>query len=339
GKNSTVTVTDSLADPSTLGTATWNKDGTPTVFDYTLTHEGVENTCVDFTNTATIVETGQSDSETVTVCTQGDLVVAKSAQASYDRTYAWDISKVADRDRLDTLEGEPGTVNYTVGVTPTGYVDSGWEMSGAVTVHNPNVYKDVTVDLSDVPDLGGGAACVLDETEDFLVDAGQTRTFTYTCSFEEQPAYDGSNAVHVDWGTGKVSATTAVGFELDEAIDETVTVTDDLFGGELGQVTWNADGKTVDLEYALEVEGPLDACETVTNTATIVETGQEAQAEVLVCGPEILPVEEEVPPAPRPPAILPETGAPYGMGLWAWLGGLMVALGAALLMWRRRDAS
>jgi large repetitive protein len=339
GKNSTVTVTDSLADPSTLGTATWNKDGTPTVFDYTLTHEGVENTCVDFTNTATIVETGQSDSETVTVCTQGDLVVAKSAEASYDRTYAWDISKVADRDRLDTLEGEPGTVNYTVGVTPTGYVDSGWEMSGAVTVHNPNVYKDVTVDLSDVPDLGGGAACVFDETEDFLVEAGQTRTFTYTCSFEEQPAYDGSNAVHVDWGTGKVSATTAVGFELDEAIDETVTVTDDLFGGELGQVTWNADGKTVDLEYALEVEGPLDACETVTNTATIVETGQEAQAEILVCGPEILPVEEEVPPAPRPPAILPETGAPYGMGLWAWLGGLMVALGAALLMWRRRDAS
>jgi LPXTG-motif cell wall-anchored protein len=130
-----------------------------------------------------------------------------------------------------------------------------------------------------------------------------------------------------------------VGFELDEAVDETVTVTDDLFGGELGQVTWNADGKTVDLEYALEVEGPLDACETVTNTATIVETGQEAQAEVLVCGPEILPTEEERPPAPRPPAILPETGAPHGMGLWTWLGAIMVALGAALLMSRRRDVS
>jgi large repetitive protein len=336
--------------PALLGKAKW-ADGS-TTFAYPLSMGGDAGVCTDYTNTATIDVTASdhglkqlgldkddpSASETVTVCVEAPLTASKTASASYDRTYLWDISKVADSDRVDTLEGEPGTVEYTVGVTPDGYVDSGWEMSGAVVVHNPNLYKGVTVSLTDVPDLGDGAACVFDETGDLVVGAGATRTFTFTCSFEQRPAYDGTNTVHVDWGTGKVSAITDVAFELDEATDETVTVTDDLYGGELGQVTWNADGTTTDLEYALEVEGPVDACETVTNTATIVETGQEAQAEVLVCGPEILPTEEEV-PAPRPPAILPETGAPYAVGLWTWTGGLMVALGAALLTWRRRYVS
>lgn len=338
--NSTVTVTDNLASPSTLGTATWNASGTPTVFTYSLTHKGVDNTCVDYTNTATITQTGQSDSQVVTVCDQGDLVVTKSAEATYDRTYEWEITKVADRDRLDTEQGEPGTVNYTVGVTPVSYVDSGWEMTGVVTVLNPNAYKDVTIELTDVPDLGEGASCVFDENADFLVEAGETRTFTYTCSFEKQPAYDGSNTVIVDWGAGEVSTTTDVEFELDETTDEIVTVTDDMVEpSELGTVTWDENGKTVEFEYALEHEGRPDVCETVTNTATIVETGQAAQADVLVCGPEILPAEEEVPPKPRPPAILPETGAQAGLGLWTTLGGLMVALGVALLALRRRNAS
>ncbi len=353
--NQTVTVTDSMTDPSELGTATWNEDGTPTKFTYSLKHEGKQNRCVDYTNTARIVETQQSDSQTVTVCDQGDLVVTKTATASYDRTYEWDITKVADRARLDTAAGETGKVDYTVGVTPKGFVDSDWEMSGEVTVYNPNDYKDVTVDLTEDPDLGGGATCDFDETDDLVVEAGETRSFRYTCSFTEEPSYDGSNTVEVDWDGGHVSATTEVDFSMDEEVDKTVTVTDDLLDpSELGEVTWDEDGETVEFEYAMEFEGQADECNTVTNTATIVETGQDAQADVEVCGSEILPAEgesappskpgppikPEVPVKPRPPAeILPETGAPGGTGIWTTLGGLMVAVGAALLIRRRRDAS
>jgi LPXTG-motif cell wall-anchored protein len=355
----TVTVTDSLTDPSVLGTATWNAQGDPTPFTYSLVHKGTENRCVDYTNTATIRETQQSDSETVTLCDQGALVVTKTAEASYDRAYGWAITKVAERTRVDTAAGETGTVSYTVGVTPQGFVDSGWEMTGSVSVSNPNDYKDVTVELSDVPDLGEGATCDFDETQDFQVSAGETRTFGYTCDFTGKPAYDGSDTVRVDWAGGHVEATSQAPFELDQATNETVTVTDDLLDpSELGQVTWDETGKTTEFTYALGFEGKAGQCETVTNTATIVETGQAASADVDVCGANVIaPVEEErqppvkprppfspLPPEhaikPRPPVeILPETGAPGGMGIWSTLGGLMLATGVALLLRRRKAAS
>ncbi len=359
--NSSVTVTDSMTTPSVLGTAIWNSSGEPTEFTYSLTHKGKESSCVDYTNTATISQTGQSDSETVTVCHQGALVVTNTAEASYDRAYRWDITKVADRTRIDTRAGGAGTVGYTVGVTPTGYADSGWEMAGTVTVSNPNAHKDVTVRLTEVPDLGEDATCVFDETEDFLVEAGETRAFTYTCEFEKQPSYDGSSTVLVDWGAGKVEATAEVVFEVDEETDKTVDVTDDMLEpGDLGQVTWDASGRTVEFEYAIDLEGQVGECQTVTNTAAIVETGQEARADVEVCGPEIedeeeqppvkpkppvkphhpvqpgLPIKPELPVKARPPADLPDTGAPSGAGAMTMLGGLMVALGAALLVRRRR---
>ncbi|HEX6486990.1 MAG TPA: LPXTG cell wall anchor domain-containing protein [Nocardioidaceae bacterium] len=348
GANSKVEVTDSLTSQSVLGTAYWNSDQEPTVFEYHLTHEGDEGRCVDYTNTARITQTGQSDSETVTVCDQDDLVVTKTAHASYDRTYDWDITKVADRTRVETEGGGTATVSYAVGVTPDGYTDSDWEMSGAVTVLNPNEYKSVTVDLDDRPDLGEGATCDFDEDEDLVVEADEKRTFTYTCSFEGKPAYDGSNTVIVEWDKGRVSARTDVSFERDHETNRTVTVTDDRVDpSELGQVTWD---ESEVFEYALDLEAPVGACETVTNTAAIVETGQQATAEVVVCGDEVTddekprpkppveppPVRPEPPVAGRPPVLLPSTGAPAGAGLWSTLGGLMIAVGAAMLLRRRR---
>ncbi|HEX6875825.1 MAG TPA: LPXTG cell wall anchor domain-containing protein [Nocardioidaceae bacterium] len=332
--NRTVTVTDSMTNPSVLGEATWNREGAPTLFEYSLTQEGTENTCVDYDNTATITETGQSDTETVTVCDQGGLVVTKVADASYDRTYEWDITKVADQDRVDTAKGESQTVDYTVGVTPTGFVDSGWEMTGSVTVSNPNDYKDVTLELTDVPDVGEGVSCSFDDA-DLVVPAGETRTFGYSCSFEQQPSYDGSNTVVVDWGSGETEATTDVSFEVDQETDKTVTVTDDhVDPAELGTVTWDESGQTTEFGYTLEVEGPVGRCETLTNTATIVETGQDAQADVEVCGSPV-PKPRPGPPDEILPEALPDTGAPSSTGLWTMLGGLMLTVGATLLSRRR----
>jgi len=352
GANREVEVTDSLTTDSVIGTAYWNAEREPTVIEYHLTHDGEEGRCVDYTNTARITQTGQSDSETVTVCDQDDLVVTKTAHASYDRAYRWDITKVADRTRVETVGGKTARVHYAVEVSPDGYTDSGWEMSGAVTVLNPNEYKSVPVHLDDRPDVGEGVTCDFGDAEDLLVEAGETRTFTYTCSFDEQPAYDGSNTVLVDWGKGRVYASTDVSFESDHETNRTVTVTDDrLDPSELGQVTWD---ESEVFEYALDLEAPVGACETVTNTAAIVETGQEAKAAVVVCGDEVIsdekpkppvepgppgdvpPVKPESPAAPRPPVLLPSTGAPVGAGIWTTLGGLMIAVGAAMLVRRRR---
>lgn len=74
--NKTVTVTDqavvtgttTVASAKTLGTATWNADGTPTVFAYTNTYSVPKNGCTSYTNTATITETGQTATAVVKVC-------------------------------------------------------------------------------------------------------------------------------------------------------------------------------------------------------------------------------------------------------------------------------
>lgn len=68
--NQTVTVTDPNASPTTLGTAT-AVDTTPYTtksFNFTWTVNTPAAGCGDFTNTATITETGQTASATVTVC-------------------------------------------------------------------------------------------------------------------------------------------------------------------------------------------------------------------------------------------------------------------------------
>jgi LPXTG-motif cell wall-anchored protein len=307
----TVTVTDDMTADPVLGTATWNAEGTPTVFRYSLTHEGVANDCVDITNTATIIETGQSDQATVGLCNEGELSVTHAVEATLDRVYAWDITKVADRTRLDTTVGQPGTVNYTVGVTPGGAADSGWELTGAVAVHNPNQHKDVAVDLSVLPSLGDGARCDFDESPTRTVPAGASRTYTYGCVFTEKPAYDGTAAVEVTWDGGSVEDAADVRFAVDEQTHRTITVVDDLVGPEpLGNVTWDESGETVEFAYALELTGPVGACETVTNTATIVETGQQDQASVDVCGRAVTPPPVTPPPVTPPPVTPPPATPP-----------------------------
>src|SRR5690606_26842984 len=124
------------ANPVTLGTADWNAAGTPTPFEYTLTHEGVPGQCVDFTNTAWVVVTGDDpqDSATVTVCVEDDITVVKTATASYDRLYEWDIDKSVDDTDVEVDENGRATFTYTVDAVADGFTDSGWEMAGTITV-------------------------------------------------------------------------------------------------------------------------------------------------------------------------------------------------------------
>ena len=193
------------SDPVLLGEASW-EDG-PTTFDYSLTFGGEAGRCTDFTNTAMVEETDQSDSETVSVCRQADLVVDTTAEAAY--TFAWEIDKVADRTTVRT-DDRRRTVGYTVEVTPTTFEDSGWEMDGTVTVTNPNDYKDVDVSLTGLPHLGAGVTCTYAaDAMDTLVAAGETRTFDYGCTFEQKPEYDGTDTVTVAWD-GEVEASTDV---------------------------------------------------------------------------------------------------------------------------------
>jgi hypothetical protein len=348
----TVTVYDDKTVPGRkvrLGEATWSPAGTPTRFTYELPLTGTEGKCTDFTNTASVPLEGSPDLEdkaTVTLCVEGDALLANVVDASYDRSYAWSIAKQADGTRFDVDNDGRATVGYTVAATPGAATDSGWTMNGALTVTNPNDYKSLTVDVATLTDLGGGASCVLTPGQDLTVPASSTRTYTYGCSFTEQPAYSGTGTTKVTWDKGTVSIPSPVAFSLDQETNKVIDVVDDQTvpgrSVALGQATWNAEGTPTPFSYTLELGADANECLDYTNTATIVQTGASADATVTVCGPQILPAEETRPEPkpeptarPRPPAVvagLPETGGPRGLLVWAGAG--LVLAGGALMIGR-----
>jgi hypothetical protein len=143
------------SDPVLLGEASW-EDG-PTTFDYSLTFGGEAGRCTDFTNTAMVEETDQSDSETVSVCRQADLVVDTTAEAAYDRAFAWEIDKVADRTRRTDDRGRRdgrlhGRGHYADDSRTPG-------LDGHGHRHQPERLQDVDVSLTGSARLGAGVTC------------------------------------------------------------------------------------------------------------------------------------------------------------------------------------
>jgi len=132
-----VTVTDSLG--GTLGTVS-STDPSPQTFTYSNTVSGTPGTCVTQNNTATFTtdttSTTGSASKSGKVCEGADLVVSKTATA----TSVPKITKTVDSSRINTFSGGSATFNYTVIVTV-----SGWNVSGTITVSNPNDWEAVTV--------------------------------------------------------------------------------------------------------------------------------------------------------------------------------------------------
>ena len=78
----------------------------------------------------------QMQSDTIPM--NNDLTVTKTAVPHFTRTFAWDITKVADETEVKIAEGGSYTFNYTVGVTHDAGTDSDWVVDGVITVTNPN---------------------------------------------------------------------------------------------------------------------------------------------------------------------------------------------------------
>ena len=283
----TITVEDSFA--GTLGTVTAN-DSEPFAsksFTYDRTESGVAGTCTTYDNTATITETGQSADEEVELCVGKDLTVTKTATASKDRLYKWQIEKDVDQTEINIAEGGTATFNYDVTVTPDGIEESGFVLGGTITIANPNDWENVTVDVSDTLDQGG--TCSITEVSPYVVPAGDSLTLHYTCTT------DGSttrNDVEVTWDKAvyftpgdSASNSAVVSFTLDTETNKVITVIDDqtdpLNPVTLG--TWDWDDGPHTFEYSLEKQGVAGACTDYTNTAVIDETGQDASQTVTVC--------------------------------------------------------
>ena len=68
---------------------------------------------------AEITETGQSDSQTVTICVGKDLTVEKTAAGTYDRLYKWLIDKSVDDTRIEIDLVKLAAAGTRVSVAPS----------------------------------------------------------------------------------------------------------------------------------------------------------------------------------------------------------------------------
>ncbi len=233
-----------------------------------------------YDNTATIVETGESASASVTV-TCNKLSVSKTATTEMKRMYTWTIDKSCSPEETVFLApGETSTASYTVTVN-AGYEDSGWKVSGQISIHNPATIPAVINSLADVVSpainaeitgctfpytLAGGATLTCGYTAELTNDASRTNTATIA-----QQNFDYNHLmVATANGTTNYSGNADVIFgpQSIEHVDECITVSD---AGDLGTVCYGVDPLPKTFTYTRTI-GPYTDCGpyTVENTASFV---------------------------------------------------------------------
>lgn len=295
--NKTITVVDDKTDPLnpvTLGTWNW-ADGEHT-FAYSLDKAGVAGKCTDYTNTARISETGQNDTQEVTVCVGKNLTVSKTAVGTKARTYNWLIDKSVDETQINIADGGTATFNYSVKVTPYSYTDSGWTLGGEITISNPNAWEDITVSVVDTLDQGG--TCSITEAAPYIVPKSGSLTLHYTCTNDGSPTM---NTATVTWDkdtyftpTGSASDDAAVSFVLSGETNKTITVIDDQTDPANPITLGTSDyyDGPFEFNYSLSKSGEAGKCTDYTNTAVIDETKQRDSQRVTVCVGSDLTVEK-----------------------------------------------
>jgi hypothetical protein len=263
-----------------------NDSNNPSGSPWTFTDSGSQTYTRTFTcdgddgthdNTATITETGQSDDASVTVeCSARvpTLEVSKTVSTSLTRTYEWTIVKSVDPASWTLYTGESGTSTYTVSVTRTGPTDSGWAVSGTITVYNNGLVSSTIDSVTDMisPDIGATVECSVEFP--YELDVGDSFTCTYSASLPN--ADTRTNTVTVTVGTTEFSGTASVDFsgasvtEVNKSIHVTDTNGGSWLFGDTGSQTYT---KTFTCD---------DDDGTHANTATITETGQSDDASVTV---------------------------------------------------------
>jgi hypothetical protein len=164
-------------------------------------------------------------------------------------------------------------------VTKSAPVDSGYTVTGQVTVFNPNEVPATGVAVSDAI---GTTTCSVSGGSTIVV-AGGSEVFDYTCSLATGTA--GTNTATVTWDKASVdslddSATATAGFDFLAAptvVGNCTTVSDTL-KGTLGTVC-----ASTTFPYTLSVTVPASGCATYDNTASETTSGTSASASVQVC--------------------------------------------------------
>ena len=186
------------------------------------------------------------------------LIVEKTVETSFDRDWDWTIEKSADQTDLLLTEGEMSTVNYEVTLDATSE-DTNYQVSGTITVTNPEGNPDATVEsISDELDVAGAAEVLCDQELPFVLVAGASINCTYSA---DSDGTDTENTATVTT-SGDVpggSDVEPVSFEGDPAneTDECVLVNDDNpgFPGPDVLICQDDEDKTIEYSVTFGPEG------------------------------------------------------------------------------------
>ena len=238
------------------------------------------------------------------------LVVTKTAQTSYERTYPWIIAKSVTPTGPVTTSADSQVFNYTVTATKGEPADSNNHVDGTITVHNPNAMGVEGVTITDTID--GGPDCLVTDGGDRAIPAYGKVIVTYTCSVKT--IGPGVNVATATWAGGASSGEVEFAFrDPNQVVNDSVDVTD-TFNNGMPVVLNGATpiSATQTFQYPQTVNVPRTGCATFPNTARVV-SGQvvlaEASAQVEVCRavPPVIPPEAQ-PVTPVTPNQSPSPG-------------------------------
>jgi hypothetical protein len=198
-----------------------------------------------------------------------------------------------DKTQVETY-GEPATFKYTVSVTHDGGTDSGWKVTGTITVSNPNNWEPVTLTgVTDAIDNGGNCSITSGNPTASIPEKSSVQ-LGYTCTYAMAPSPSSfTNTATASWD--HQAASTPDGSSAGEAMGSftTPTITDgsasvtDTLGGPLGTVSYT-DPSPKKFEYTHTFSSdPAGTCTSHENTATFTTgtTGTKGSASqtVKVC--------------------------------------------------------
>jgi hypothetical protein len=166
------------------------------------------------------------------------------------------------------------TFTYTITVT-----ESGWKVTGNVSVTNPNNWESIA--LTSVTDTLTGATCSVSPA---TIPASSTVNLPYSCAFSSVPAATGTNYVTITWNAAAAFTTTGSASANKSYAFAPLTVTDTFGSGTpvtLGTISVpTATTKFTDTKTISPTGG---TCQSITNVAAITQTGQSATVTVTAC--------------------------------------------------------
>ncbi len=257
------------------------------------------------------------------------LKVVKTATTSYTRTFPWTITKSAAPTSPVTATADTTSFDYAVVATKGQAADSGFKVTGTITVSNPNSKVAKGVDITD--SIADGTACVVDNGLNRTIPGASGHrestydspreipsiTVSYTCEVDSSAS--GTNVAIVTWKDTMSTGTAPFAFGAPTTVvNETVDVLDAFNFGVPALLEGGDDiATTSTFRYSRSVTVPASACSTYDNTAKVISGGTvlaQASAQVEACRTSAGTPESRVLPTP-PLTPVVTTGATTGATL------------------------